>query len=158
MKEETGIIFTLTTTSSDFMNWFCRLLITLNTIETEDQLTVWYITFNQVEQDGGRKKWTVDLLDRDIIEGKQWIDWQQNDVPIALEDINLFQKMPAGPQLKANLSCDSTFMTRDAPRLAVAQCPGSLLVNQLSCRWITQEGMEWKRRFVSIGHCYNNSN
>ena len=155
--KETGVIFTLTTTSSDFMNWFCRLLITLNTIETEDRLTVWYIAFNQVEQDGGRKKWTVDLLDGDIIEGKQWIDRQRNDVPTTLEDINMFQKMPAGTQLKATLSCYSTFMTSDAPRLAVTWCPGSLLLNQFTCRWITHEGMEWKRRFVSIGLCYNNN-
>ena len=44
VKKEIGGNFTFTKMSSNFMNWFCRLLITLNSIEAEDQLKFWCIT------------------------------------------------------------------------------------------------------------------
>ena len=62
----------------------------------------------------------MDLLDDDILEGKQRIDQEGNNVQLTLEHIHLFRKLDAGTQVEMYVSCDSTFMQQTMPKVGKA--------------------------------------
>ena len=55
-----------------------------------EQLEFRYITYDHFNADGSCKKRYLDLLDDYVLEGKQQIDQEGNNVPLTLEHIHLF--------------------------------------------------------------------
>ena len=58
--------------------------------DVEEQLEFRYIVYDRFNRDGSHKKRYVDLLDDDVLEGKRRTNQEGIDVPLTLEDIELF--------------------------------------------------------------------
>ena len=85
-----------------------------------EQLEFRYITYDHFNVDGSCKKRYLDLLDDDILEGKQRIDQEGNNIPLTLEHIHLFRKLDARTKVEMDISCDSTFMRQTMPEVGKA--------------------------------------
>ena len=118
-----GTISTYPMPTLTSMNTKCWLLTTLslmtmlaNNLNFNISPTIiqcWWFAF---------KKRYLDLLDDDILEGKQWIDQEGNNIPLTLEHIRLFRKLDAGTEIETDVSCDSTFMRQTMPEVGKAIC------------------------------------